>query len=520
MAAGVGKTYRMLQEGRQAQHEGHDVVIGYLEPHDRPETAALADGLETVPRLHARTAGSSSTRWTLDAVIARAPELALVDELAHTNAPGVAEREALRGHRRDPRRRHRRHLDGQRPAPREPQRRGLRAHRRPRPRDVPGPDPRRGRRGRARRPDARGAAGPARAPARSTRRERAEVALQNFFRLDNLAALRELVLRELAEDVEARRHDRRSSTRSASTRSPSGSSRWSTPRAEVAADPPPRLAFGAAARLGDRRALGAAARPRARASEEATQLAALRRLASILGVALHRGGGRRSRRDRQAASPTSAARPTSSSARPTSRGAREILRGSLALEAGPGAARHRHPRRRRPRAARGAAASRRDRSRRRRGAARVGAVCADGASAAKRVGGPRALHRRRARPGRARRGDPDRARRGGDARARLPDRRAARVSTPSAADAAAGRASRCRSSRRSSTPRCAPAFRSTRASRAAARRSTRCSGSGTSSASTASSSRRRPGGPGVHAEGSGVDAHARSERDADPPSQS
>ena len=46
MAAGVGKTYRMLQEGRQAQSDGKDVVIGYLEPHDRPQTAALAEGLE------------------------------------------------------------------------------------------------------------------------------------------------------------------------------------------------------------------------------------------------------------------------------------------------------------------------------------------------------------------------------------------------------------------------------------------------------------------------------------------
>ena len=53
MAAGVGKTYRMLQEGRRAQEEGRDVVIGYLEPHDRPETAALAEGLEVVPRMKA-----------------------------------------------------------------------------------------------------------------------------------------------------------------------------------------------------------------------------------------------------------------------------------------------------------------------------------------------------------------------------------------------------------------------------------------------------------------------------------
>ena len=81
MAAGVGKTYRMLQEGRQAQAEGRDVVIGYLEPHDRPETAALAEGLEEVPRLRGD--------MDVDAVIRRAPELALVDELAHTNATGM-----------------------------------------------------------------------------------------------------------------------------------------------------------------------------------------------------------------------------------------------------------------------------------------------------------------------------------------------------------------------------------------------------------------------------------------------
>ncbi len=65
MAAGVGKTYRMLQEGRQAQREGVDVVIGYLEPHDRPETSVLADGLETVAApAQQRTAVSSSRRWT------------------------------------------------------------------------------------------------------------------------------------------------------------------------------------------------------------------------------------------------------------------------------------------------------------------------------------------------------------------------------------------------------------------------------------------------------------------------
>src|SRR6478736_2543020 len=89
MAAGVGKTYRMLQEGRQAQAEGRDVVIGYLEPHDRPETAALAEGLEVVPRLRSAHGSLELEEMDVDAVIARAPDLALIDELAHTNAPGL-----------------------------------------------------------------------------------------------------------------------------------------------------------------------------------------------------------------------------------------------------------------------------------------------------------------------------------------------------------------------------------------------------------------------------------------------
>src|SRR5207344_1507424 len=89
MAAGVGKTYRMLQEGRQAQNDGRDVVIGYLEPHDRPETAALADGIQQVPRLRSEHGDLVLAEMDVDAVIARRPELALVDELAHSNAPGM-----------------------------------------------------------------------------------------------------------------------------------------------------------------------------------------------------------------------------------------------------------------------------------------------------------------------------------------------------------------------------------------------------------------------------------------------
>src|SRR5215831_5439930 len=86
MAAGVGKTYRMLLEGRQAQENGSDIVIGYLEPHDRPETTALAEGLEVVPRLRLEHATLELEEMDVDAVISRRPELALIDELAHTNA--------------------------------------------------------------------------------------------------------------------------------------------------------------------------------------------------------------------------------------------------------------------------------------------------------------------------------------------------------------------------------------------------------------------------------------------------
>ena len=89
MAAGVGKTYRMLQEGRAEAEAGRDVVIGYLEPHGRDETIAQAEGLELVPRRRVAYRDTSSRRWTFPAILARAPELCLIDELAHTNAPGV-----------------------------------------------------------------------------------------------------------------------------------------------------------------------------------------------------------------------------------------------------------------------------------------------------------------------------------------------------------------------------------------------------------------------------------------------
>lgn len=89
MAAGVGKTYRMLQEGHAEQQAGRDVAIGYMEPHKRPETSVLAEGLETVPRRRLTYRDTELEEMDLAALLARAPELALIDELAHTNAPGA-----------------------------------------------------------------------------------------------------------------------------------------------------------------------------------------------------------------------------------------------------------------------------------------------------------------------------------------------------------------------------------------------------------------------------------------------
>jgi two-component system sensor histidine kinase KdpD len=89
MAPGVGKTYRMLQEGAAEADSGRDVVIGYLETHGRAETLAQAEGLEIIPRRHLTYRGTPLEEMDLPAVLARSPELCLIDELAHTNAPGV-----------------------------------------------------------------------------------------------------------------------------------------------------------------------------------------------------------------------------------------------------------------------------------------------------------------------------------------------------------------------------------------------------------------------------------------------
>jgi two-component system sensor histidine kinase KdpD len=92
MAAGVGKTYRMLQEGHAELEAGRDVVIGYLEPHGREETERLADGLPQVARRRVTYKDQALLEMDLPWLLERHPELALIDELAHTNAPGTEHR--------------------------------------------------------------------------------------------------------------------------------------------------------------------------------------------------------------------------------------------------------------------------------------------------------------------------------------------------------------------------------------------------------------------------------------------
>src|SRR5215470_9095206 len=87
-AAGVGKTYKMLEEAQALKAQGKDVVIGYLESHDRPDTIAKAAGLEVVPRKKISYDGTVLEEMDADAIVARHPQICVVDEFRHTNVAG------------------------------------------------------------------------------------------------------------------------------------------------------------------------------------------------------------------------------------------------------------------------------------------------------------------------------------------------------------------------------------------------------------------------------------------------
>jgi two-component system sensor histidine kinase KdpD len=260
-AAGVGKTYRMLQEGRQAASEGIDVVIGYLEPHDRPETTALAEGLEAVSRRKAGHGSLELDEFDPDALIRRAPELALVDELAHTNAPGSknAKRyedidEVLEAGIDVISTVNVQHLESLNDAVYEVILVDL----------SPDALQQRLRAGKV-------------YPA-----DRAEAALQNFFRADKLAALRELSLREVVEDAGARRS---ADVLDPLSRQAVGERILALVKPEPSAQRLLRRAWRSAQRLGaDVDALWVRSPGKEPSEEQKVQLAALRRLAIILGA--------------------------------------------------------------------------------------------------------------------------------------------------------------------------------------------------------------------------------------------
>ena len=87
-AAGVGKTYNMLQEAHALRRQGTDVVVGYFEPHGRKDTIALMEGLEAIPRKEVQYRGTSFQEMNTEAILLRHPAVCAVDEFAHTNVPG------------------------------------------------------------------------------------------------------------------------------------------------------------------------------------------------------------------------------------------------------------------------------------------------------------------------------------------------------------------------------------------------------------------------------------------------
>ena len=304
MAAGVGKTYRMLQEGQAEAEAGRDVVIGYLEPHGRAETESLAAGLEMIPRRRVHYRDTPLEEMNLPAILAREPELCLIDELAHTNAPGL-EHEKRYEDVRDVLQagidvystvnvQHLESLNDQ-----VTQLTGTRV--------------------RETIPDAvlseadevvlvdltpealiaRLRAGKIYAP------ERVPAALNNFFKLENLAALRETSLRQVAEGVEVKRlapagasataTGTRRGERLLQSAAPQAISErllalvTLSPRAQRVV----RRAWRSAQRLGAELDLLAVRQPGQEPSaQEREQLEALRRLASILGAQPAPRGGR------------------------------------------------------------------------------------------------------------------------------------------------------------------------------------------------------------------------------------
>lgn len=295
MAAGVGKTHRMLQEGRAEADAGRDVVIGYLEPHKRPETAAQAEGLEVVPRRKVTYRDTVLEEMDLPAILARRPDLALIDELAHTNAPGV-EHEKRYEDIADVLEagidvfstvnvQHLESLNDQ-----VAELTGTRVR-------ETVPDSVLGTADEVVLVDLTPEALIERLRAGKVYPgENIEAALNNFFRIENLAALREVALRQVAEDVEAKRLVVDLASTQVASREESveadvpravGERILALVRPRRSSQRLVRRAWRSAQRLGTDLDLLWVKRPQERMTErKEKQLAAMRRLASVLGATL------------------------------------------------------------------------------------------------------------------------------------------------------------------------------------------------------------------------------------------
>jgi two-component system sensor histidine kinase KdpD len=290
MAAGVGKTYRMLQEGRAESYAGRDVVIGYLEPHDRPETSFQAEGLEVVPRRLIPYNDSTVEEMDLPAILRRAPDLCLIDELAHSNPPGV-EHEKRYEDIKDV-------LEA-----------GIDVYSTVNIQHLESLNDRvaelTGVRVRETFPDSVFTAADEvvlidLTPEALIQRlregkvypqQRVEAALNNFFKTENLAALREVVLREVAEDVESKRIVKAPPVGSRDRLADSSSEAVAERVLALVALRPSgqrlvRRAWRSSQRLGGQLDVLIVKKPGALPAEQEEQLRALRRLATTLGAHL------------------------------------------------------------------------------------------------------------------------------------------------------------------------------------------------------------------------------------------
>jgi two-component system sensor histidine kinase KdpD len=291
MAAGVGKTYRMLQEGHAQLEAGRDVAIGVLETHGRADTQALAEGIPLVPRRRVTYRDTDLEDMDLPAILRRAPEVCLVDELAHTNAPGLEHdkryediEDLLDANIDVLSTVNVQHLESLNDQVAEIS--GARVR-------ETVPDSVLGRADEVVLIDLSPEALLARLRAgKIYKPERIDAALNGFFRIENLAALREIALRQVAEEVESKRLV----TEVVGTREDTMAADMSKAVGErllALVEPYPgsqrlvRRAWRSAQRLGAQLDLLWVASPgRDANADQERQLAAMRQLASVLGATL------------------------------------------------------------------------------------------------------------------------------------------------------------------------------------------------------------------------------------------